>query len=300
MKKLEGFEQIGFSTDKEHHVAYGIVDGFKYMVNFLPNQRQYSIMLTILVDNEEAMITYVKTLEQNPVVNWSFYRDQTVVINMKNTKELTVYTLETLMKELSAFCHTNGYVQACPHCKEEKAVDVCNINGENVLMCPDCFEKIVSNQPVEKTANLPMGILGALVGSIIGVVVWVLIYKLGYVAGITGFIMSVCCFKGYELLGGRIDKKGVYISIVIAVVMLAFAEMVAIGLEIHSAMNDYYSVSIPEAFSMIPLFLSDSEVKFAIIKDLLVGYALMAVASFSYIKNIHQIAKTDGVNVKIG
>lgn len=300
MKKLEGFENIGFAIDKEHRVAYGMIDGLKYMVNFLPNQRQYSILLTILVDNEEVMTTYVKTLEQNPNVNWSFYRDQTVVINLKNTKELTVYHLETIMKDLSAFCHTNRYVQACPHCQQEKQVDVCNINGENVFMCPDCFEKTISHQPIEKSTNLPMGILGSLVGSIIGVIVWVLIYKLGYVAGITGFIMSVCCFKGYEFLGGRIDKKGVYISIVIAVVMLAFAEMIAIGLEIHSAMNDYYSISIPEAFSMIPLFLSDGEVKFAIIKDLLVGYGLMAVASFSYIKNIHQIAKTAGINIKIG
>lgn len=303
MKKLEGFEQIGLTTDKEHQVAYGIINGFKYMVNFLPLQKQYSITLTIAVDNEEIIVNYVKSLEQNPIVNWSFYRDQTVVINVKNSKELTIYQLEALMQDLSAFCQTNGYVQACPHCKETKDVDVCSINGQNTLICPECFEKAVTritSQPEEKTSNVFMGVLGALVGSIIGVVVWVLIYKLGYVAGITGFIMSVCCFKGYELLGGRIDRKGVYIAIVIAVVMLAFAEMIAIGLEIHSAMNDYYSVSISEAFSMIPLFLSDNEVKFAVIKDLLFGYVLMAVASFSYVKNIHQIAKTADTNVKIG
>lgn len=300
MKKLEGFEQIGFSIDKQHNVAYGLVDGYKYLVNFLPNQKQYSIMLTLLVDNEDILITYVKTLEHNPIVNWSFYRDQTIVINLKNTKELTVYDLETIMKDLSSFCHTNGYVQACPQCKEEKAVDVCSINGENVLMCSECFEKVVANQPPEKETNVPMGILGALAGSLIGVVVWVLIYKLGYVAGITGFVMSVCCFKGYELLGGRIDKKGVYIAVVIAVIMLAFAEMVAIGLEIHSAMNDYYTVSIPEAFSMIPLFLGESEVVFGVVKDLLSGYVLMAIASFSYIKNIHQIAKTQNVNERLG
>lgn len=300
MKKLEGFEQIGFSTDKEHKVAYGMIDGLKYLVNFLPNQRQYSIILTVLADSEESLSAYVKTLEQNEIVNWTFYRDQTIVINIKNTKQLSVNDLEKLMKDLSAFCHANGYVQACPHCKEEKAVDVCNISGENVLMCPECFEKYVSNQPTEKTANVPMGVLGALVGSLIGVVVWVLIYKLGYVAGITGFVMSVCCFKGYELLGGRIDRKGVYISIVIAVIMLAFAEMVALGLEIHSTLNDYYSITIPEAFSMIPVLLGENEVILSVVKDLLSGYLLMGVASFSYIKNIHQIAKTDGVNVKIG
>lgn len=300
MKKLEGFEQIGFKVNKEHHVAYGMIDGFKYLVNFLANQKQYSIMLTVLGDNEDILTTYMNSLEQNPIVNWSFYRDQTIVINIKNTNELTVTDLESLMKNLSAFCHTNGYVQSCPHCKEEKDVEVCSVNGENVLMCSECFENTTASQPAEKPVNLPMGILGALVGSLIGVVVWVIIYKLGYVAGITGFIMSVCCFKGYELLGGRIDKKGVYIALVIAVVMLAFAEMVALGLEIHSVMNEYYSLGLFDAFALIPTFLGDSEIVFGVVKDLLSGYLLMGIASFSYIRNIHHMTKTSGVNERLG
>ncbi len=300
MKKLEGFEEIGFAVNKEHHVAYGMIDGYKYLVNFLSSQKQYSIMLTVHGDNEDILTTYLTSLEQNPIINWSFYRNQSMVINVKNTNELTVTDLESLMKDISAFCHTNRYVQSCPQCQEEKSVDVCSVNGENILICPECFEKITVNQPVEKSVNLPMGILGAFVGSLIGVAVWVIIYKLGYVAGITGFVMSVCCFKGYELLGGRIDKKGVYIALAIAIVMLAFAEMIAIGLEIHSVMNEYYSLSMMESFSLIPTFLKDGEVVFGVVKDLLSGYVLMGVASFSYIRNIHHMTNTSGVNQRIG
>lgn len=83
MKKLEGFEQIGFVVNKEHHVAYGMIDGYKYLVNFLSSQKQYSIMLTVHGDNEDILTTYLTSLEQNPIINWSFYRNQSMVIKRK-------------------------------------------------------------------------------------------------------------------------------------------------------------------------------------------------------------------------
>ena len=43
--------------------------------------------------------------------------------------------------------------------------------------------------------------------------------QLGYVAAISGAIMAVCALKGYELLGGKLTKKGVIISVVIMIVM---------------------------------------------------------------------------------
>ena len=42
MKKFEGIEQIGFTVNKAHNVAFGTVGEYKFIINFLPQQRQYS------------------------------------------------------------------------------------------------------------------------------------------------------------------------------------------------------------------------------------------------------------------
>lgn len=168
------------------------------------------------------------------------------------------------------------------------------------MACASCFGEYASRQEPVKQVNLPLGIVGALIGSLIGVAVWVLIYKLGFIAGITGFVMSVCCFKGYELLGGRMDKKGVWIALIIAIVMLAAAEMISLGLEIYDVYSEYYVMSIFDAMQMIPSFLTEGEIVVSIIKDLAFGYAFMAAASFSYIKAVHQEVSSQGIVEKIG
>ena len=63
------------------------------------------------------------------------------------------------MKNLSAFCHTNGYVQSCPHCKEEKGVEVCSVNGENVLMCSESVSYTHLNYRKLKEAGIGTYIL---------------------------------------------------------------------------------------------------------------------------------------------
>ena len=300
MKKLQGFEDIGLTVDHSHQIAYGRKNGYTFLIHYLSNQRQYTLVTTVKGDNEDILSTYLHSLDQENFINWTNYKEETLMINVKNTKELSVYDFDTLMNNISSFCQMNGYEAACHQCHEKKPVNIYSISGNSVLMCEDCYQKITSSLPDPQTVNTPMGVLGALAGSLIGVIVWVVIYKLGYIAGITGFIMAVCCFKGYELLGGRIDKKGLYIALIIAVVMLAFAEMIALGLEIHSAMNDYYEVNILQAFGLIPLFLSEGEVIGGVVIDLLSGYLFMAIASFSYVKAIHQAVKTEGVNERIG
>ena len=239
-------------------------------------------------------------MDKGQFINWTHYKDHAVIVNLKNDKNLTVWDLDKIMKEIAGFASQNGYVQCCRHCGQETPIDVCSINGYNDLSCPNCLGQLAENQPKLKEVNLPLGIVGALAGSLIGVLVWVIIYKMGFVAGITGFIMSVCCFKGYEMLGGRIDKKGVWIAVAIAIVMLGAAELISVGLEIYDVFGEMYGISMADAFRAIPAFLEEPEIMGPIVKDLLFGYVFMAAASFSYIKNINRTVSTDGVVERLG
>lgn len=303
MKKLQGLEEIGLTVDKKHECAYGVVDGYKFIVTFHPQARQYSIITSVKTQNEtDTLSQYLETMDKGTFINWMSYANEVVTVNVKNDKHLTVWDLNKIMKDIAAFAYQNGYVQCCHHCHEEIAVDACSLNGQNDLMCSHCLSQFSINAPEPKPINVPLGILGALIGSLIGVIAWLVIYNLGFIAGITGFIMAVCCFKGYEMLGGRIDRQGLWIALIIAVVMLAVAEMLSLGLEIMSVYNDYYDMGLTifDAMQAVPYFLGDSDILWAVIKDLAFGYIFMAAASFSYIKNLHKIVATDGVIERMG
>lgn len=301
MKKLKGFEEIGFTVNQAHQCAYGSVEGYQFVVNYLPQQRQYTLMATIKNENEAgAMTQYLDSMDKGNFINWTIYKDNAVIVNLKNHKELDVWAIQKIMQGIALTASQNAYVQCCRHCGEETVIYPVSVNGNTDLACEKCLVEFTSQQPPVKEVNLPLGIVGALVGSIIGVAVWILIYQLGFVAGITGFIMAVCCFKGYEMLGGRIDKKGVWIAIAISIAMLAVAEMICLGIEIHALYSEFYDISFFDAMSVVPDFLSEPEILSAVLGDLAFGYVFMAVASFSYIKNIQKRVNTEGVIERLG
>ena len=72
----------------------------------------------------------------------------------------------------------------------------------------------------EKKENVIGGIIGAFLGSLIGVAVIVLLDQLGYVAAVSGIVMGFCALKGYEILGGKLSKLGVVISVIIVILMI--------------------------------------------------------------------------------
>ena len=92
MKKFEGIEQIGFTVNKAHNVAFGTVGEYKFIINFLPQQRQYSIIATMKNDNETGVLSqYLETMDKGQFINWTHYKDHAVIVNLKNDKNLTVW-----------------------------------------------------------------------------------------------------------------------------------------------------------------------------------------------------------------
>ena len=66
--------------------------------------------------------------------------------------------------------------------------------------------------------------------------------------------------------------------------MLYVAEQAALALEIQQAMSAYIGeISFFDAYRSIPEFMEFPDVKNAVIYDLVMGYLLMAVGSFSLI-----------------
>lgn len=96
--------------------------------------------------------------------------------------------------------------------------------------------------------NVVAGIVGALLGTLVGVVCTVVIGQMGYVASISGLIMAVGALKGYELLGGRLSKKGAVISSVLVLVMTYLAHRLSCAIALTDALNR----GVFECFRLVP------------------------------------------------
>lgn len=59
MKKLQGFEDIGLTVDHSHQIAYGRKNGYTFLIHYLSNQRQYTLVTTVKGDNEDILSTYL-------------------------------------------------------------------------------------------------------------------------------------------------------------------------------------------------------------------------------------------------
>jgi len=135
------------------------------------------------------------------------------------------------------------------------------------------------------SSNLLLGIIGAIIGAGLGSVIWILIGKAGFIAGIAGFIMAFLAMKGYSLLAGSLDRKGLVASIFIVILMIFAANYTSYALEICAA-NDTYTISgLIDAYQRLPGLLTAANLWGSFGVDLAVGYLLSIFSCFRLIRN---------------
>ena len=129
--------------------------------------------------------------------------------------------------------------------------------GGYMHLCPDCAGRMrqdvmmAAQQKKEKGENLVGGLVGALLGSIIGVVCIVIFGQMGRVAVASGIVMAVCTLKGYEMLGGKLTKKGIVIGVLMMLVMTYIGDRIGWAIIIVRELGgDIFS-----AFQMVPAFV---------------------------------------------
>lgn len=102
-----------------------------------------------------------------------------------------------------------------------------------------------------KHENVVAGTVGAVLGSLVGVLCTVVIGQMGYVASISGLVMAVGSLKGYELLAGRLSKKGAAISSVLVLVMTWLAHRLSWAVALMSVVD----AGLFDCFRAIPALL---------------------------------------------
>lgn len=139
----------------------------------------------------------------------------------------------------------------------------------------------------EKHENVLFGVVGSLLFGLVGGAIYFVIYQLGLIAGIAGLITVVLSIFGYKLFSGvKFSKKGIIIAVIIAALMIPLAEYVCLGYEIFDVFKAEYDITFFDALRVTPQFLIDPEMELIgpVAADIVIAYALSAVAAFSYVK----------------
>ena len=150
-----------------------------------------------------------------------------------------------------------------------------------------------NNTPNVKQENVVAGVVGAFLFSLVGGILWFLLDRIGFVAGISGIVGVIAANRGYSFFAKGSSKKGIILSTVIAALVLVLAWYLCFSLDLMEAYQAWYEAGevdyVPNYFECIShayLYLSDSELAFSYVSNLLIGLALCAVATFPTFKQL--------------
>ena len=233
----------GLQLDEAGGVVYGNRGGYEMIL--YPANANYPYMLTIevSVQRQAGPLTKdeAKSLRRaaKPIAR-AAQNGRVVTVQLKNqtNPRKLAENVAAAVTALETFLH---------------------VSGAPMHLCEDCYRQIEQNKTLEqahkeqKKDNVAAGAVGAFAGSLAGVVCIILLSRLGYVAALSGVIMAVCALKGYELLGGKLTKKGIVISIAVMVVMTYLGDRADWAIVAMSSLGlDFFN-----AFRLIPDFLSE-------------------------------------------
>lgn len=294
----------GFTVEEKNGLVYGRMNGYFFSIRQDPvTPARHTIYLWVKESNVTAIPAIADFLNQctgkHQYLQSASYSGTKITaefqgIGFKWGKQY-VPCIDAFLQEITSYCSSNQLISCCESCSSELGLSLYQIGDSEHVLCSSCYsntsdslQRKASERKQKGNGNIVGGIAGALLGSVLGVVVWVAIYQLGYISGIAGLVMVICALKGYEMLGGQLSKTGIIITCVISVIMVVIAEQACIGIEIYNVYKDYYDINFFDAFRSVPSFLEDSDLKAAVVGDLIMGYILMAVGAWGTIRQAYK------------
>lgn len=306
-KKLCSQFLDGNMTDHDKYMS-GTCKGFHVTVNTTPNGL-YSFQISAHSENDPGNAALRAFLEAHKntaqqIQSYDVYPNSIRIVSTRTflIKKVPAHLNEAILPIID-FLAGNGYVSGCMNCGTQEApLDCYNINDTHHYLCSDCAAKVegtlfVRQQEIllNKSKLLP-GAVGALLGSLIGCAAYFLLWQLGYVAAIVGLITAVCSFKGYEMLGGVVDKKGVFVCIAMIIFAIFFANRLAWAYEVYDVYKDY-GVDFFTCFRAVKDVIAESDLTGEYYGNLAFAYLFTIFGSFQSVRNAFK-ASTGSYKVK--
>lgn len=226
-------QRLGLATDPETGVIHGTKDGYAVLL-YAPNAKAPRVLQILLAAKREQPLSAdeKKALRANcKSITALNQRGNLLAADLRGGfLDKTIAAAAEGLDALVDFARRSGFAACCPSCGREVPAAACDLGGNYMLLCDECFAaagQAAETKLQERNArkeNIVGGVVGALLGSIVGGISIIVFSRLGYVAVLSGILMGVCTTKGYELLAGKMSKKGAVISLLVMLLMTWFAD----------------------------------------------------------------------------
>lgn len=223
--------RVEANYDEDLEILFANKDGYTFYI-LDTGQKQFRIIFSVKADEAVFSPNDLKQLaKDNKVIAAVNQNRYALTVTVKNgmtkgkTKEKIVQALDASL----TFLKEHGFANVCEHSGEVLATAVYQVGTNILILSEESFNELSSNLAMDNKSyeqqneNVLAGSVGAFIGSVLGAVVALIIAQLGYVSFISGIVMGVCTIKGYELLGRKLSKKGVIISVFFMIVMTLLA-----------------------------------------------------------------------------
>ena len=300
---------LGLSYDSANNVIYGKRGEYDILV-YAPDARYPNTLAihtaakrSLALTNEESK-EFIKSLSQIVGLKQDgnqFTANQKNIANWSKLQEAMVQSVSSLL----AFLQAKNFQPCCSVCGQSVEVAPYQVSSGYMHLCPDCEVNLrgnmatVATQKQNKKENVVAGVVGALLGSLLGVLSIIILSRLGYVAAISGVIMAVGVLKGYELLGGKLTKKGIVIGVIIMLVMTYVGDRLDWAIVIYNELGDYYSFF--DCYRLLPIMLEEEMIEMgSYIGNLVLIYIFLLIGAVPSIIGSVRDKNTSDRIVKIG
>lgn len=233
-KTTKNYEQlataVGFRLDEQRNVLYGQRNGYE-MIAYAADKRYpylFTVTLSVKVPMGPIEKSEIKQFVKREKEVTSLTQNKGVfamIIRSTSNQAKLAENFNNSVNALIEFLRSKGCVTCCQQCGQQVETASFEVGGSYMHLCPDCAGKmrqdrtLENQQKQEKSENIVGGFVGALLGSVIGIICIIFFSQLGRISVLSGFVMAICTIKGYEMLGGKLTKKGIVISFIMMLVM---------------------------------------------------------------------------------
>ena len=316
-KKNKKYQELAMATgmhfDEANCVSHGQRDGFDFLMYPIDNSHPYVMELHTAAKSADGSTLDKETIKQFgktcKAVTSLTQKNLDIIAHMgvQHSQEKRKNAANAAMNEVVNFLRSNGYAPCCDVCGQNVETAAMKAGGEYYHMCAECETKLrgsyamKAQQESQKKENIVGGIVGALLGSLLGALSILVLSQLGYVAALSGVIMAVCVLKGYEMLGGKLTKKGIAISVIIMILMTYFGDRVDWAIILfREAGGGEAGFSIFECYRLVSYALAKEIIDVAsYIANLVLLYAFVALGAVPTILGKLKEKKEEGIIIRL-
>lgn len=299
---------ISVSGFKKHkNVAYGRIGSIFYSLEF--DNSRYGVNVTAFASKpggilQDEITKYVAEEGKQYKAKLSRIDGGAITVAfVTHVKRTHAERIWAFLTAFDVYLEENGYVSTCTMCGCQEGLFCVFRNGMVKEVCENCFDSLSEasaqiKQQRKTTGSYLSGAIGAILGGIIGIIPWVLLGVLGYISALSGIVMAILSFKGYQLLKGKQSKGMLFIIIGVLVVFTYFG---VIASEVAVAYDDfsYFGISAFEAVGFVTefSFMADFSETAPLWGNIALGLLFAGAGSFGYLNKIKKQSTGEDLDV---